>query len=333
MSLIERYIYEVGRYLPRKNRADIQEELRSSLTDALEDRASGDPSDEEISELLKSFGSPRTVAASYYPEDQYLVGPSLFPLFRMVIGIALAAVVGAQLLAWGVGTFIAQEPFSPLESALGLVNSIPVTIGWVVIVFVILQQFGVRPETDEEVWEPESLPQINEDEPVKPGERIFGIVMATVIFAILVVFPEKIGFWTYPGGSYFANPVIARYMGLISFSLLVNIGLDVYLLWQGRWTTISRIAKFGANLLSIVVLYLLVQGHSSWLAAHGAGGFLETIEQLPGDLAGGAQFVGMHAFRLAFGVALIVISVDTAVMLFHLVKKSLQKAPQARLTQ
>ncbi len=58
MSLIDRYVYEVGRHLPRNNRSDIQAELRSSLIDALEDRAGHEPTEDEIVELLKEFGPP-----------------------------------------------------------------------------------------------------------------------------------------------------------------------------------------------------------------------------------------------------------------------------------
>jgi len=36
MSLIDRYVYEVGRRLPRKNRSDIQAELRSSCCRVVE---------------------------------------------------------------------------------------------------------------------------------------------------------------------------------------------------------------------------------------------------------------------------------------------------------
>jgi len=326
MSLIERYIYEVGKHLPRKNRADIQEELRSALSDALDDRGGEGASQEEIRQLLQSFGPPKTVAASYFPEGQYLIGPVLYPLFRMVVGIAVAAVIGAQLLAWGVGVILAEAPINPLESALGLLNSIPVALGWVVIVFAILERYGVRPELDDEPWDPEQLPQISEEEPVKRGERIAGMVVSTVILAILVAFPDKIGFVSYPGGQFFANPVIAQYLGWISFSLLAGIGLDVYLLWQGEWTTTSRILKLAANLLSIVVLALLVQGHHAWLAAHGAGGFLSAVEQFSVDLDGGVQMIGMQAFRLAFVVALVVTSIDTVVMLVRQVMAGLRKS-------
>ncbi len=39
MNSIESYVTEVGKYLPRRNRADIEAELRSTLEDMLEDRS------------------------------------------------------------------------------------------------------------------------------------------------------------------------------------------------------------------------------------------------------------------------------------------------------
>ena len=39
MKLIESYVAEVGKHLPRKNRLDIEAELRSTLEDMLEDRS------------------------------------------------------------------------------------------------------------------------------------------------------------------------------------------------------------------------------------------------------------------------------------------------------
>ncbi len=324
MSLIDRYVHEVGRHLPRNNRSDIQAELRSSLIDALEDRAGREPTEAEVVELLKEFGPPKVVAASYYPEGQYLIGPPLYSLFRLVAGIVLAAVLGAQLLALGVAYFIAQEPFAPLEAVVGLLNSIPAALGMLVIVFVILQWFEVNPETESEPWDPDSLPEIGESETVSRGERVFGITMGIIILVVLGFFPESIGFVTTLGGEFFANPVIAQYIGLITFSLLFSIGLDIYLLWQGRWGKITRIAKIAANLLSITILFLLVQGHTAWLTEHGASGFFTALEQLPGSINGDWQVIGMAAFRLGFGVALIITSLETLVMIFRLVRANLR---------
>jgi hypothetical protein len=76
MELIERYLNETGKYLPRKNREDILAEIKSYLEDTLDERTDGKPTAEDVVTLLKESGSPRKMAASYAPEGQYLVGPS-----------------------------------------------------------------------------------------------------------------------------------------------------------------------------------------------------------------------------------------------------------------
>src|SRR5512132_3440586 len=102
MNLIDKYIAEIGKHLPRKNRADIEAEIRSTLEDMLDERAQGKgPADEAtIMALLKEYGSPREVAATY-KTHQYLIGPRLFPIFETVIRIVLAVVAGASLIGLG----------------------------------------------------------------------------------------------------------------------------------------------------------------------------------------------------------------------------------------
>jgi len=209
-----------------------------------------------------------------------LVGPELYPFFRMVAGIVLAAVLGAQLLAVGVGLWMGEETFRFWEVFGQLVMSVPMALGWIIIVFMILQKRGVHPQIDEETWDPKSLPVVEEEEEVKKGERIFGIAAGSVILALLAAFSDRIGIFIFPGGTFYPNPVLQQMVPWISLSLLATIALDIYLLWQGRWTLGSRIARVAVNLISITVLVLLVQGHTAWLTAHGANGFFNTIESL-----------------------------------------------------
>jgi len=323
MNLIERYLYEVGRYLPRKNRADILAELRSHLLDTLEGRVQDEAKEEDIIALLKDIGSPKQVAASYAPQGQYLIGPALYPFFRFIASIVLAAVIGAQLLAIGIAVFIGEQPANPLETLAGLLTSIPATIGSLVIVFAILQRLDVRPELDDEPWDPQSLPAIEETEMIKRGERIFGIVGGSVLLVVLTFFPEKIGVYSLPQGEFFANPVILQNLGWIILSLLAGIGLDIYLLWQGRWTAANRIARIGVNLVSITVLALLLQGHNAWLAERGAVGFLPSIQKFAADVAANWQLMGMQAYRMAFGVALVVVVIETAFIIYRLLRRAL----------
>jgi hypothetical protein len=83
-ELIERYVHQVGRYLPNKERAEIQAELRSQIQDQLDDRYEGAPTQADVAAVLKELGDPRRMAASYGGE-QYLVGPDLYPVMMMVL--------------------------------------------------------------------------------------------------------------------------------------------------------------------------------------------------------------------------------------------------------
>jgi uncharacterized membrane protein len=319
MELIERYIHEVGRYLPGKNRGDIQAELRSLLSDALEDSAGAEPNETVVIAALKKFGSPRSVAAKYYPEGQYLIGPALYPLFQMIVWIVIAAVCGSQILAWVVAYLLAGETVNPVSAVAGLVTSIPAALGWVVVVFFILQRFDVRPGEPEAEWDPTSLPQIAAEVEIKRGERIASIIFETFLLAVVTLFPERIGAYFFPGGIFFGNPVLSQYLGWISLSLLVSIVLDIYLVWQGRWNTANRLALLGANLFSIAVLGLLVQGHTAWLQAHGVINFATAIEKLTEDILANGQIVTMWAFWLGFSVALIVTVIETIGLAVRLV--------------
>ena len=91
---IDRYIAEVERHLSIKNSKDILDELRSTLSDALDDRASKDgrPADESmVLELLSEYGDPRKVAASY-SQPNFLIGPDLLPTFWKVVKIVFTVI-------------------------------------------------------------------------------------------------------------------------------------------------------------------------------------------------------------------------------------------------
>ncbi len=320
MGLLDKYIHEIGRFLPRVKRADIQAELRSSLIDTLEDRFGQEPAEDQVAELLKEFGDPRDVAGSYHPRGQYLIGPSLYPLFRMVAWIVVAAVLGAQLLAWGIAIFVAGDPFSPLEILASLVNSIPASLGWLLVTFMILQYFDAKPNLEDEPWDPHSLPEINPDQDVKRGELIFGLIFSTLILMMLTLFPQWVGFITAPGGKFYPNPVILDYLVLIQISLLANIVLDVFLLGKGRWNILTRIIKLGLEGFSIVILALLVNGHNAWLTARSAGGLFDALEAISDIADGSWELVGMNAFRLAFVVVLIVTVIEVIVTIYRLLR-------------
>lgn len=321
MELIDRYVLAVGRHLPAKKRADIQSELRSSLMDSLEARAPGNPTEDDVVALLKEVGPPEKVAASYWPEGQYLIGPSLFPLFRMVVGIALTVFVVVQLVALGAALIFDPQAF-PVWSFLGdIVDSVFFAFGVIVIVFVVLQYFGVRPQTGKEEWDPRNLPAIDQPDQVKRTDLVIEITLSLVFLAILLFLPDRLGFVVHPGGEIILNPLLPAFLPWIGLAILLSIVLDVFLLWRGRWEIWSRLLKIGVNLFGIVLLVYMIMAHNAWLAERGASGFLSMLENLPGGAipaAGSVQIMVMQVFRMAFIIALIVTVIETVRQVYFL---------------
>lgn len=329
MELIDRYVAEVGRHLPPQQRADIEAELRSSLIDSLEARLEGEATQKDVANLLQEFGPPRKIAASYWPEGQYLIGPTLYPLFRMVAGIALMVVVIVQLVLLGVA-LVFQPEVLPLRGFIDdFVPTIVSVFGWVVISFAIMQRMNVRPKVDEERWDPLDLPPTQEIEPVNPIGTLIEIALGLLFVVLLAMLPEQLVQLLPAKAQVYISPILLQYLTLLLLSTVLGITLNVILLWRGRWETGTRLAKIAINLFGIGILALLISGHSAWLAERGASGFLSGIQSLsqigqinPGD----QQVLSMQVYRMVFIIALLGTLVDTVRVGWMMVKSLYERA-------
>ena len=314
MELIDRYVYEVGRYLPRKNRADIQAELRSLLIDTLEAQVEGEAGEEDVVALLKEFGSPAKVAASYRPESQYLVGPELFPIFRTVVGIALLVLVVVHAVLFAVLLFTNPDPLKALDVLSGFIGSALSVLGTIVVVFYVLQYFDVRLARPSQEWDPRELPVVDVKNVINRGETIFDIALALVILVAVLVFPTHIGVVVTPGTPILTDPVITSHIPLIAAALIAGLVVDIALLWRGRWQPGTRLAKIAANLFAMVVIAVLISGHATWLAQHTGDGFFGLLSNLPGSAASDAELtltIAMYFIQFGLIIAMIVTVIET----------------------
>ena len=83
MNLIDKYIQEVTRRLPEKNRKDIALELRSTIEDMLPKQYS----EEEVKEVLKELGNPAILANGYNDRPMYLIGPRYYEMYIIILKI------------------------------------------------------------------------------------------------------------------------------------------------------------------------------------------------------------------------------------------------------
>lgn len=327
MNLIDKYIEEVGKHLPRRNRADIEAEIRSTLEDMLEERKQdNDPADDAtVIQLLKEYGEPRKVAASYGAK-QYLIGPKLFPLFMMVTQIVLVVVLIVSLIGVGLGLGFSDSSGPEFlanlgESLLDIFGGLIAVFGNIVLVFAILER--VLPEKEfeeEEEWNPAELAQEPDPDQVKFGEQTVTIFFTAAFLIVLNIYPGIIGFGFMTDGEWtFISPILSdaffSYLPWINLIGGLEILLSIILIRQGLLQTGTRIAKAVLELGNIALAVAMLRGPA-------------LVDLSVSDFAGtplaesAGLFVGMSVWvpMLVLAVVIIVGSIEVGQTIFTLVK-------------
>jgi len=280
-NLIDRYIAEIGKQLAVKNRADIQQEIRSTVEDMLTDRAkqAGVEADEAmLVEVLKEFGKPEAVAASYQP-DRYLIGPKLYGSFLTSLQVVLPIVFilsviqlligfGEMELTWKnilnakvLGTV---EIAGPMFSALGVIT----------LIFAVLQRTLPEMKEKSREWDPRNLPEATPRNRIDTTGLVIEIIAASLALVLFNFFPQFvnigyrgegtwwIGFFSMVKDSSWSTPILSHaffgYLPTLTVLWAVTILMDIGLLNRGRWETWSRwgllFLKIGTIALACVML-------------------------------------------------------------------------------
>ncbi|CAG0999603.1 hypothetical protein ANAEL_02854 [Anaerolineales bacterium] len=278
MNLIDRYVIEVGKHLPLvKGRKDIEKELRSTLEDMLEDHAqkAGRAADETMEiELLKEYGAPEKVAATYNPQP-YLIGPRMYPFFLMVLKIVTAVITIVLLVLTGV-KIATMSPMAGPEFAkvigdglAGIISAVIAAFGNIVLVFAILERFVPAAEfkmDEEKEWDPASLKKEPEPDEVKAWESILAIVFTFIALSIFNYNPQWIGIYTVSGDKWNIIPILTEsffhWLPWINIGWIAEIVLNGILLRTGRWNLATRVFSIGIKIFQVVIGLFLLTGPS-----------------------------------------------------------------------
>ncbi len=272
MNLIETYVAEVGRHLPQKTRGDIEAELRSILEDMLEERGkqTGKPVDEELTlEVLKNYGAPDKVAASYMPE-RYLIGPRLFPVFLKVLSIVFPIIVTLAAIGGFMGVF---RSVASVEDAVGVIVNVFVgvmtsaisALGNLVLIFaaiewVMRQESPQAKRAREKEWDPRSLRKVSAPDRVRVGERIADIVFNFAAIVLFNFYPQAIGFTSslnraFENGDWssltffpiFTDLFFSRFVPWLTLVWVLDILINVVVLRLGSWKAVTRLASIAVR--------------------------------------------------------------------------------------
>ena len=275
MEMLDRYIYDVGRRLPSKQREDIEKELKSLLLDALEARiGDAEPTEADMAAVLKEFGSPDDVAARYAGE-KFVIGPKLYPFYRMVLWI----VIGALALGLFVSSFVGYA-FAPaatgsigshvLQFLASFVSSVWGAVGVVTVVFWGIERGITRrggKAGSDEPWEPKKLPPVPKSKDAwKPADSIVTIVFTVIALVLFNAMPGLVAFYAQDApGQWASVPVHAQqaldaYLPLWNIGWALSLALHALVLARGRWRLGTRIADIVLHLYDIVVVAVMMSG-------------------------------------------------------------------------
>ncbi|HSK87383.1 MAG TPA: hypothetical protein VK880_03460 [Anaerolineales bacterium] len=264
MSLIDRYVAEVGRHLPEKDRTDIEAEIRSMLEDMLEERKqAGRAVDEKlIAEVLEELGDPRLLASQYAPSKRYLIGPGWYDVYIKTLQRVLFTV----LPIFAAVTFILTLTEDPLDfidavgNAVGGAFNVGLQIWfWMTLVFVLMERSEAIPgETlgsQTRAWTVAQLPELPRTRQISIAEVVMNI--ATELFLMVwIVLPVIRGG---SGSVPFLHPDLWNFWLPL---LLVIMGLtlvhEVFQLRIGNWTPALTATNVILGLISIIYLAALV---------------------------------------------------------------------------
>lgn len=296
MDLFERYLHAVRSFLPKRQRDDVIRELSEDLRSQVEEREAElgrSLTQAEQKEILRQWGHPVLLASRYQPQRQ-LVGPAVFPIYWLILKVALGIAVLVHVIAAAVllangkppGEVIARLvtlPFGPLL----------MVFAWVTVVFAVLDRSVPRLAFITK-WNPSSLPEVETSATPSMASRVGEVAMATMFVLWLAAMPHYQWLIFGPAATLIElGPVWSEIH--LTLLVLASAGLAVSwvnLLYPQR-RTFRLAAKVAGNIVSVLVFWFLVNADALIVPAESAG-------------AGGAVAAAVNrGVRIAFMVVVI----------------------------
>lgn len=271
MKLTEKYLYAVKNRLPEGQRVDIEREIRSLIEDMIEEK--GGYSLETEKAVLKELGNPRVLANKYLDREDYLIGPQFYDKFLFVLKLAVIVSLFGVLVASIVDAVSngVANPYAFAGTLLGeLLSAVVGAVGAVTLLFVALERQLERQVNKDffdkmnREWDPEDLPDIPQDQAEfsKTG-IIVGLVFSFIFVMLINYFPHLSDITININGVKVSAPlfnmdVYLTYLPYLNLVLAVQIIVQVYKLIYGYWSWAAAIFNLAANILVVVVIFMLM---------------------------------------------------------------------------
>ncbi len=245
-SLTERYLAAALRGIPERQRTDVEGELRSSITDAVDDRvAAGEDSAAAEKAVLEGLGNPARLAAEYAGRPLYLIGPELYLVWRHLLTRLVAVVVPIVLVIFtGVGLLGGSGYLAALGEGIGSALTFGVQLAFTVtLVFAFIERADGMREARSEItgetgrWTVDMLPELAADR-ISVGDTV-GEIVSTLIAIGGFLFLRNLSVVSDANGDVVPlfDPALTDFWFPVLIAILVALAVyQVIVYVVGRWT-------------------------------------------------------------------------------------------------
>lgn len=273
--LVNQYINEVLKRIPRKNRNEVRAELEKLITEKMKN----DNTNEE--DVLKQLGNPAILARNYTTETPFIISKEYYFYYIFVLKIALICVTISSIISGLIESFTDSAYSSPLivsfyikffsnfisNLIVNLITGGLIVFGGVTLVFGILQHYNVNLESSKDSnWTPSNLKTVqHRKHTISRSDCIVSIIF-TVLFAMLLIMcPQFIGAFTVSDGKIVKYiPVLnlaqwSQLLPLILCSLLFGFIDNIIRLINGCYNTLVLISSIVTGTLELILSIILLK--------------------------------------------------------------------------
>lgn len=285
MNYVDAYLAEIEKRLPSRIAPDVAAELRDLLTEGLEERYGKNPSEKELFDFLKAFGSPRQVARRYRGERPLIAG-GLEELYRFILPVMTGGIALGFTVSWIIGLLSGGYPPTELgASLLNLARSIVAAcfsgVGGLTLTLILLSRLPLDfgPWSPDSDWDPEELKEAQSaDQAPTRFECVLTLIFISALIGLAGLWPQ-------------AAALAERQAGLLGFPLGHTLALS-------RFALYIRIMCFFWALEG--VYYLMLFRLQQWTLPIR---LMETAVKLAAPLVSGAMFLDMRLYESYAGIA------------------------------
>lgn len=288
-DLMERYIYEVVRRLPKQQRDEIAMELQALISDMAEDSS--------INEVLKKLGDPSEFAKQYHSPNSYLISPDYYDNYEWVLKIVLGAILVSSLVLGSIqviisgsldGSFI-DGVFRGVVSVLtSIIASGIGGFGVVTLMFAILERQNIRIDIKKkQIWSVDELDKDNSSGkigwipeylapvPDKRGlisraETTVAIIFVVIVSGLLIFTPFLFGAFVFEGGE--IDRIIPIFnldkwniiLPFLILSLMAGFVDEIVRLVKGCYCKTVLISTIVTGVLQMIFAYLALKVMPFW---------------------------------------------------------------------